>query len=72
MALQPAPHFPADVLFVFDDVLDFSVAKLCGARFMITVPPLLLSEYRAENSIVDYITKNSGNNHGVREVSEPR
>ncbi len=62
---------PADVLFVFDDVLDFSVAKLCGARFMIgRAASLLLSEYAAENRLVDYITKNSGNNHGVREVSE--
>ncbi len=36
---------PADVLFVFDDVLDFSVAKLAGVRFMIGRPanPLLMN-----------------------------
>lgn len=62
---------PADVLFVFDDVLDFSVAKLAGVRFMIgrTANPLL-SEFASERRLVDYITLHSGNENGVREVSE--
>ena len=62
---------PADVLFVFDDVLDFSVAKLAGVRFMIgrSANPLLL-EFSAENRLVDYITQHNGNDNGVREVSE--
>ena len=62
---------PADVLFVFDDVLDFSVAKLAGVRFMIgrSANPLLL-EFAAENRLVDYITQHNGNDNGVREVSE--
>lgn len=62
---------PADVLFVFDDVLDFSVAKLAGVRFMIgrSANPLL-SEFATERRLVDYITKHSGNENGVREVSE--
>lgn len=62
---------PADVLFVFDDVLDFSVAKLAGVRFMIgrTANPLL-HEFAADKRLVDYITAHSGNNNGVREVSE--
>ncbi len=62
---------PADVLFVFDDVLDFSVAKLAGVRFMIgrKANPLL-HEFAAEKRLVDYITANSGNDNGVREVSE--
>ena len=62
---------PADVLFVFDDVLDFSVAKLAGVRFMIGRPANpLLSEFAAERRLVDYITLHSGNENGVREVSE--
>jgi len=62
---------PADVLFVFDDVLDFSVAKLCGVRFMIGRPANpLLAEFAAEHRLVDYITRYNGNNYGVREVSE--
>lgn len=62
---------PADVLFVFDDVLDFSIAKLAGVRFMIgrSANPLL-REFAAERRLVDYITKHSGNENGVREVSE--
>jgi 3-deoxy-D-manno-octulosonate 8-phosphate phosphatase (KDO 8-P phosphatase) len=48
---------PADILFVFDDVLDFSVAKLAGVRFMIgrNANPLL-HEFAAERRLVDYIT----------------
>jgi 3-deoxy-D-manno-octulosonate 8-phosphate phosphatase (KDO 8-P phosphatase) len=62
---------PADVLFVFDDVLDFSVAKLAGVRFMIgRKSNPLLHEFAAERRLVDYITRNSGNENGVREVSE--
>lgn len=62
---------PADILFVFDDVLDFSVAKLAGVRFMIgrNANPLL-HEFAAERRLVDYITKYNGNENGVREVSE--
>ena len=62
---------PADVLFVFDDVLDFSAAKLAGVRFMIGRPvnPLLY-EFAIDNRLVDYITKYSGGNNAIREVSE--
>jgi 3-deoxy-D-manno-octulosonate 8-phosphate phosphatase (KDO 8-P phosphatase) len=62
---------PADILFVFDDVLDFSVAKLAGVRFMIgrTANPLLY-EFAADNRLVDYISLHNGNNNGVREISE--
>lgn len=62
---------PADVLFVFDDVLDFSVAKLAGVRFMIgrTSNPLL-NEFAAEKRLVDYITAHNGKENGIREVSE--
>ncbi|MES2850736.1 MAG: phosphatase [Bacteroidota bacterium] len=62
---------PADVLFVFDDVLDFSVAKLAGVRFMIgrSANPLL-SEFAVEKRLADYITMHDGSQNGVREVSE--
>ena len=62
---------PADVMFLFDDVLDFSLAKLAGVRFMVsrTANPLL-TEFAAGNRLADYITKHSGANHAVREVSE--
>ena len=62
---------PGEVLFVFDDVLDFSLARLAGVRFMVgrTANPLL-NEYAANNRLADYITKHSGVNHAIREVSE--
>lgn len=62
---------PPDVLYVFDDVLDLSVAKLAGVRFMVGRPANpLLTEFAKQNRLVDYITKQDGNNHAIREVSE--
>lgn len=60
-----------EVLFVFDDVLDFSVAKLAGLRFMAgrSVNSMLI-KFAVDNYLVDYITEHDGNNHAVREVSE--
>lgn len=60
-----------EILFVFDDVLDFSVAKLAGVRCMIGRDVNgLLTKFAIENNLVDYITKYDGNNNAVREVSE--
>ncbi|HMO63172.1 MAG TPA: hypothetical protein PKC39_13350 [Ferruginibacter sp.] len=62
---------PADVMFVFDDVLDLSVAKLAGCRFMVNRPASpMLTEYAVQNRLVDYITQFDGNSNAVREVSE--
>ncbi|MBL0356865.1 MAG: phosphatase [Chitinophagaceae bacterium] len=62
---------PADVMFVYDDVLDLSVARLAGLRFMIgrKVNPLF-TEFAIDNRLVDYITKHDGNNYAIREISE--
>lgn len=62
---------PADVLFVFDDVLDLSVARIAGVRFMVgrTVNPLL-TQFTKERRLVDYITQHDGNNYALREISE--
>ena len=62
---------PAEVMFVFDDVLDFSVAKLSGLRMMIgrSANPMLL-EYARKNRLVDYITYNDGGNNALREICE--
>jgi 3-deoxy-D-manno-octulosonate 8-phosphate phosphatase (KDO 8-P phosphatase) len=62
---------PADVMFVFDDVLDLAAAKLAGVKFMIgrTCNPLLI-KYATDNRLVDYITKHDGSNNAIREVSE--
>lgn len=62
---------PADIMFVFDDVLDFSSAKLAGVRFMISRPsnPLLV-KFAKDNRLVDYITKSDGSTNALREISE--
>ena len=62
---------PFEVLFVFDDVPDLSVAKSAGLRFMVqhTGNPLLV-EYVKENGLADYITANDGNCNALREISE--
>ena len=62
---------PADIMFVYDDVLDLAAAKLAGVKFMIgrTCNPLLI-KYATENRMVDYITKHDGSSNALREVSE--
>ena len=62
---------PSEVMFVFDDVLDLSVAKLVGVRMMVNraANPLLI-EYAKKNRLVDYVTYFDGNNNALRELSE--
>jgi 3-deoxy-D-manno-octulosonate 8-phosphate phosphatase (KDO 8-P phosphatase) len=62
---------PQEIAFMFDDVLDLSIAKLCGLRIMVSrqCNPLLL-DYAQRNNMVDYITAADGGNHAVREASE--
>jgi 3-deoxy-D-manno-octulosonate 8-phosphate phosphatase (KDO 8-P phosphatase) len=62
---------PEEVAFVFDDVLDFSVAAVCGLRIMIprACNPLLV-EYAVQNKMVDYLTACEGGNGAVREAVE--
>lgn len=59
------------VLFVFDDVLDLSLAERVGARFLVSkraVPGF--RAYCRNRNLVDYITFSHGGEHAVREVSE--
>jgi len=60
-----------EVLFVFDDVLDFSVAKIAGIRIMInhSCNPLLI-DFAIKNKLVDYVTFHEGGNGAIREISE--
>ncbi len=62
---------PKQVAFVFDDVLDLSIASHCGLRFLIRRGPSSLFEtYVKEKGLCDYISANSGSQYGVREVCE--
>ncbi len=63
-------HLKAEeVAFVFDDVLDLSVARVCGLRLMIrrNASPLF-TEYVKSRQLADYISGNDS--HSVREVCE--
>jgi 3-deoxy-D-manno-octulosonate 8-phosphate phosphatase (KDO 8-P phosphatase) len=62
---------PSQVAFIFDDIIDIAVAKLCGLTFFVnrkTNP--LLSEYIIENKIASYITAHSGDRNAIREICE--
>jgi 3-deoxy-D-manno-octulosonate 8-phosphate phosphatase (KDO 8-P phosphatase) len=62
---------PEQVCYFFDDVLDLSIAKVCGLRIIIRKNATeLFNRFCVENNLVDYITHNDGLNHGVREACE--
>ncbi len=62
---------PSEVAWVFDDVLDLSIAKRCGLRIMISREsnPLLL-DYVKKEQLAEYITFSHGGQHGLREAAE--
>jgi 3-deoxy-D-manno-octulosonate 8-phosphate phosphatase (KDO 8-P phosphatase) len=60
-----------EVLFFFDDVLDLDVARQCGARIMIgRSSNVMLRQFVKKSNLVDYITANDGQHHGLREGAE--
>jgi len=62
---------PEEVVYFFDDVLDLSIANVCGLRIMIAKQATtLFTEYCIKNNLVDYISANHGGEHGVRESCE--
>lgn len=62
---------PEEILFVFDDILDLSVAKQVGVRMMIhRKSGVLLNHYAQKNQLFDYKTATEGNRHGIREACE--
>lgn len=62
---------PKEVAFFFDDVLDLSLAEVCGVRIMVDqqANPLFKS-YVIKNKLADYTTANPGGNFAVREGCE--
>jgi len=60
-----------EVLFVFDDILDLSLAKEAGVRFLVNRKsnPLFI-DYCIRQSLCDYITFSPGNEYAIREISE--
>lgn len=60
-----------EVAFVFDDVLDLSVANQCGLRLAIyrKANPLF-NQHLVTNQLADYFTGSSGRKNAVRESCE--
>jgi len=62
---------PNQICFVFDDVLDLSLAEISGVRIFIPrkANPLF-NEYVIKHQLADYITGATSGEHAVREACE--
>jgi 3-deoxy-D-manno-octulosonate 8-phosphate phosphatase (KDO 8-P phosphatase) len=62
---------PEEVAYVFDDVLDLSIAKQCGLRIYIPrkANPML-NDYVIRNGLADYMTFSGSGCNPVREACE--
>lgn len=61
----------SDILFVFDDVLDLSLAREVGLRFMVSrKSSRILREFAIHEDLVDFVTNSEGHEHAVREIVE--
>ncbi len=60
-----------EVIFVFDDILDLSLAAVCGVRIQVNrkASPLF-NQYVTAHRLVDYVTAQEGSHFAVREACE--
>ena len=62
---------PKEIMFVFDDIHDLSLAKEIGCGFLVrNEGARMFSRYCIEHKLCDYVTKNTGGSHALREISE--
>lgn len=62
---------PDQVAYVFDDVLDLPLAKVCGLRVLVNrVASPMFKAFVVDNRFADYVTANEGRNFAVRETCE--
>lgn len=55
----------------FDDIIDVSMVKDAGLRFLINRPgPKAFEEYIVKNHLADYVTSTLGGQNAVREIAE--
>ena len=60
-----------EVAYFFDDVLDLSIAKMCGLKILIhRKSNPLFTDYCIKNNLVDYITGSESGRFAIREASE--
>lgn len=62
---------PSEIAYFFDDVLDLSVAEVCGLRMLVhrKANPLF-TDYCVRHQLADYITASEGGHYAVREACE--
>lgn len=62
---------PHQIAFVFDDVLDLSLAGMCGLRFFIprSNNPLF-TNYVLKNNLADYVSAGTSGQYAIREICE--
>lgn len=62
---------PDELLFVFDDILDLSLAKEAGVRFLVNrkANPLF-NAFCVKNNLCDYLTFSDGKANAIREITE--
>jgi len=62
---------PEEIAFVFDDVLDVSVAKMSGLRFLVKRRGNpLFNDFVQEKQLCEYMTAHNGGTYAVREICE--
>lgn len=62
---------PHEVAYFFDDVLDLSIAKICGVRVLVNRKAnSLFLNFCIDNQLVDYLTAAESGNYAVREATE--
>jgi 3-deoxy-D-manno-octulosonate 8-phosphate phosphatase (KDO 8-P phosphatase) len=62
---------PEEVLFVYDDVLDLSLAAKAGLRLLVHhAGNPAFESFCIKHQLADYISQQEGGHHAVREISE--
>jgi 3-deoxy-D-manno-octulosonate 8-phosphate phosphatase (KDO 8-P phosphatase) len=62
---------PEEIAFVFDDILDISMARKCGLRILVNRPGAsLFHRYIIQNKLADYMTGSFSGHCAVRESCE--
>ncbi len=62
---------PGEIMFIFDDIHDLSLARECGVKILVNnFGSRLFREFCRKNKLCDYITANRGGNQALREISE--
>ncbi|MDX1409993.1 MAG: hypothetical protein R3330_17710, partial [Saprospiraceae bacterium] len=68
--LDAFPATPEEVAFVYDDVLDLSMARHCGLRICVRRDGPAFNEFVSSKGFCDYRTGKPGGQGAVREVCE--